>query len=84
MKTHWLHGLVVLQKEIEAETDCLKCIHVKVCARDMEKRCENFNFGTSEFRGCGMCTHKYTRFDTDSRKVPCFSCPDFREEIDHD
>jgi hypothetical protein len=42
----------------------------------MEKRCENYQFGTSEGGGCHACLHRFTRFDKDS--VPCFTCPWFQ------
>lgn len=41
----------------------------------MEKRCENYVFGTSAERSCQSCQHRYTRYDKDS--VPCFTCPWF-------
>ncbi len=83
MKTHWLFGrgpdkVLDFAREIEAETDCSKCIHNEVCGHDMEKRCENYVFGSSAVRGCGCqtCLHRFTRFDNDH--VPCFSCPWFQ------
>ena len=81
MKTHWLFGsgpdkVLNFAREIEAETDCSKCIHNKVCGHDMEKRCDNYEFGTSTGRGCQACLHRHTRFDNDH--VPCFSCPSFQ------
>lgn len=80
MKTHWLYGrgpnrVIEFIQEIDEETKCEDCIHKKVCAVVMEHRCINYTFGTSEFRGCQGCVHKYTRFDKDP--IPCFSCPDF-------
>jgi hypothetical protein len=82
MKTHWLFGrgpdkLLEFKREIEAETDCRKCIHREVCDRKMEDRCENFDWGTSAGKGCHACTHRFTRYDKDP--VPCFSCPWFQE-----
>jgi hypothetical protein len=82
MKTHWLFGrgpdkLLDFKREIDEETDCGKCIHREVCDRDMEKRCENYAFGTSEGRSCQSCLHRYTRYD--KVPVPCFSCPWFEE-----
>jgi len=83
MKTHWLFGrgpdkILDFKREIDEETDCGKCIHREVCDRNMEKRCENYKFGTSEGRSCQACLHRYTRYDKDS--VPCFSCPWFEEK----
>ncbi len=82
MKTHWLFGrgpdhVLDFKREIDEETDCGKCIHREVCDRDMEKRCENYVFGTSAERSCHSCLHRFTRYDKDS--VPCFSCPWFEE-----
>lgn len=82
MKTHWLFGqgpdkLLNFKREVESETDCTKRIHSEVCGRDMQNRCENYEFGTSDGRGCQGCSHRYTRFDKEP--VPCFSCPWFRE-----
>lgn len=82
-KTHWLYGhgpemRLTFVREIEAETDCGKCLHRKVCARAMEQRCENFSVGTSAGKDCQACTHRFTRFDKDA--VPCFSCPDFASD----
>ncbi len=85
MKTHWLFGrgpdkLLDFKREVDEETDCSKCIHNEVCGHDMQKRCENYVFGTSEGpegHSCQACSHRFTRFDKDS--VPCFSCPWFQE-----
>lgn len=83
MKTHWLFGrgpdkLLDFAREIEAETDCARCIHGEVCDRNMEKRCDNYKFGTSESRGCHGCLHRFTRFDKDT--VPCFTCHWFQTD----
>jgi len=64
---------------IEKETSCGECIHEKVCARDMEKRCSNYWFGRSdEPVGCDQCTRKYTRWTRSEKDhVPCFHCAEF-------
>lgn len=85
MKTHWLYGMgpnksLTFVREVDVETDCSKCIHREVCDRAMEKRCENYSFGTSAEKGCHACHHKYTRFDKDA--VPCFSCSFFKADPD--
>ncbi len=78
MKTHWLYGLgpnkeIKFKKEISNETNCLKCVHLRVCDRDTNKRCVNLDWGTSVgHTGCDHCLHKYTRWDKD--KIPCFRC----------
>jgi hypothetical protein len=84
MKTHWLFGrgpdkLLDFKREVDAETDCNKCVHRKVCDLDMERRCDNYECGTSVGRGCQACSHKYTRYDGKD-PVPCFSCPSFEEQ----
>lgn len=83
VKTHWLYGRgadkrLDFKREIDVETDCSKCIHRDVCDLAMEKRCENYTFGTSGARGCAGCSHRFTRYD--STPVPCFTCPWFRAE----
>lgn len=83
MKTHWLFGqgpdkLLDFKREIDTEIDCGKCLHHEVCDRVMEKRCENYVFGTSAARSCQSCLHKYTRYDAKD-PVPCFTCPWFEE-----
>ena len=82
MKTHWLYGFgtnkeVKFKKEINQETKCQPCLHRKVCSFNMEKRCVNYEWGTSEHKPehCYSCVHHYTRFDKDS--IPCFRCNDF-------
>ena len=82
MKTHWLFGrgpdkLLDFKREVDEETDYVKCIHNEVCGHDMEKRCENYVFGTSEHRGCHGCLHRFTRYDAKD-PVGCFSCPWFQ------
>ena len=84
MKTHWLYGrgpdkLLDFKREIDVETDCGKCIHREVCDLQMEKRCENYEFGTSGAKSCHSCIHRFTRYENDKDKVPCFSCPWFQE-----
>jgi hypothetical protein len=80
VKTHWLYGRgpekrLTFVKEVDTESNCGECSHRKVCARAMEERCENFEFGTSAEKGCYACLHRYTRFDREA--VPCFTCRDF-------
>lgn len=82
MKTHWLYGFgpnkeVKMNVEINEETDCRKCIHTVVCDHNVEKRCLNFTFGDSRYKGCMGCSLRFTRFDKD--KVPCFTCSFFKE-----
>lgn len=84
VKTHWLYGsgpdkLLDFQREVDAESDCSKCVHREVCDQAMERRCENYVFGTSAERSCQSCLHKYTRYDAKD-PVPCFSCPWFMKD----
>ena len=84
MKTHWLYGSgpnheIKFKKEIDKETKCQTCVHRMVCNYDMSKRCINYEFGTSQERSeiCASCLHRFTRFDKDETKIPCFCCKDF-------
>lgn len=72
---HSFFGWSMLHMETPIESDCSKCLHVKVCDRDMFKRCLNYEFGNSREKGCNSCIHNYTRFDL-KEKVPCFYCED--------
>lgn len=65
------------KRAVSEETDCGKCIHREVCDLHMEKRCENYVFGTSAGRSCQSCLHRHTRYA--QVRVPCFSCPWFQE-----
>lgn len=82
MKTHWLYGFgdkkeIKFKIEIDAETNCDKCVHRLVCDKNNKlERCSNYVFGTSEGdESCRSCLHRYTRWDKDS--VPCFHCKNF-------
>lgn len=82
VKTHWLYGhgldkILDFKREVDEETDCSACVHREVCGRDVEKRCENYQYGTSERSACQGCSHRFTRYD--EKSVPCFSCPWFRK-----
>lgn len=78
MKTHWLYGkgpdkALEFAVEVDADTDCVACVHVAVCDHSMEKRCSNYTFGCSDrMRGCQQCLHRFTKWDKDA--VPCFHC----------
>lgn len=81
IKRHWLYGEgpnneLRFKVDVEIETDCSKCAHNKVCSHAMMDRCANYEFGSSEGRGCLGCIKHYTRFDH-RQPVPCFSCADF-------
>lgn len=89
MKTHWLYGFgpnkeVKFNIEIDEETNCDRCIHFEVCDHNMEKRCFNFTWGTSQYDGCMSCTLRFTRWDSyhDGKdKIPCFHCKFFKEIV---
>jgi len=66
---------------IERETDCSVCEHLDVCDRIMEKRCENYVFGTSEGEGCQSCINRYTRYDN-RNPLPCFLCKSYKRGKD--
>lgn len=82
--THWLYGRgpnkeIDFELHVSEETDCSKCIHDEVCDHNMQKRCGNFLFGSSEdMHGCQPCNHRFTRFDKEP--VPCFTCKWFVEK----
>lgn len=73
---HSFFGWFMLHMETETESNCAKCIHRRVCDGDMEKRCSNYELGTSAGKGCDGCIHRFTRFDDDKKKIPCFYCED--------
>jgi hypothetical protein len=82
MKTHWLYGLgpnkeIKYKHEIDVETNCNECAHAKVCHFKFDVLCTNYEFGTSEGKGCQGCHHRYTRFD-DKDSIPCFHCKFFQ------
>jgi hypothetical protein len=77
---HWLYGSgadkeLHFKEAVAEETKCSQCIHVRVCSISVEKRCVNFERGTSLRDGCACCVHHYTRFDR--QPVPCFLCRQF-------
>lgn len=80
MMTHWLYGSgpnreLHFNADVEVETDCSKCAHVKVCPRATAQRCVNFKVGGSGL-DCRGCIHHFTRWDS-RQPVPCFKCDDF-------
>lgn len=60
--------------KVTKESDCSKCIHKRVCKKDMTILCKNYEFGSNVngYLGCNSCLHRYTRFD--SMPIPCFRC----------
>lgn len=76
---HWLYGEDKRKVIIDKEDDCTKCIHKKVCARDMEHFCENYLFGNSEHTSCGGCSNRYPRYD-ERQPIPCLKCKFYQEE----
>lgn len=81
---HWLYtASCEINKVVETETDCSKCLHKKVCKISthggMRFLCHNYEFGSSgDMNSCQSCLHKYTRFDS-KQPIPCFHCGDFKE-----
>jgi hypothetical protein len=73
---HHIYGECLFNVKVIKETDCLRCIHKKVCNFDCEKRCANYHLGRSGEVGCTGCIHRFTRFD-DEEKILCFICNDF-------
>ena len=83
MIKHWLHGNIKLNQEIKKETNCRECIHSEVCSLgtfQMDKKCINYEFGTSEYdmNSCLSCINKFTRFD-EKQSIPCFKCRFFKK-----
>ena len=84
MRKHWLYSLSCREYkiEIDEETQCWQCLHRKVCSQNMEKLCSNFTFGTSQYKGCSSCLHRYARGDN-RQPLPCFHCKHFLFDPDH-
>lgn len=81
---HWLHKRHDFMHKVTVETNCSLCIHRKVCPREMNKRCVNYWFGTSEPpEGCGRCTHRFLRKMWNKDGFPCFFCREFAAEEDY-
>lgn len=76
--SHWLFG-DYRKMEVLENDDCSKCIHKKVCARAMERRCANYTFGDSRYNGCEGCTNRYAKYDS-KQPVACFICDSFIHE----
>jgi len=74
---HRLYGNCRFNILVRIETDCSKCIHKRVCKRDVSLFCKNYEFGTSEYSGCCSCSHYFTRVDEVS--IPCFRCSFFKK-----
>jgi len=75
VKKHWLYGDCKFNVDVFKEDHCYECIHEEVCKRDKENFCENYSFGTSEFKNCDGCLHRYTRFYGDLKeRFLCFKC----------
>jgi len=74
---HSLYGKCKFNKKVKKETNCVECVHNKVCRYDLAERCFNYEFGTSEGKldSCPSCIHRYTRWRQDN--IPCFKCKDF-------
>lgn len=81
MINHWLYGNIIFNTEIKDETNCLECLHNKVCKKDFSLFCVNYNFGNSNGHNCETCIHKFTRpcFNKSNIKdvIPCFKCNEY-------
>jgi hypothetical protein len=73
--SHWLYG-DSRKIEVLENDDCSVCIHRKVCGLEMERRCGNYCFGTSEYSGCSSCVNRYAKYDN-KQSVACFICDSF-------
>ncbi len=83
MIKHWLYGEINLKQEIKKETECMRCIHFKVCnianvwKDKLENMCINFTFGNSSAHySCGNCLHRFTKWDK-KQPINCFKCKYF-------
>jgi len=74
VKEHWLYGKCKFKVEVIKEESCEDCIHIEVCKMDMERFCENYEFGTSQFSGCDGCIHRFTRYYGEEERIPCKKC----------
>lgn len=84
VKIHWLYGKVTFNIDVEKDDNCAECIHCRVCKKNMQDFCENFDFSTSEGepKTCDQCIHRFTRFFTEEEhKIPCFKCRHFKAEV---
>lgn len=75
---HSLLGSTYYKHKVDEEHECFECIHNKVCRHDNEEFCLNYEFGTSQGKGCHSCLHRFTRWD--SEHIPCFICKYFQKE----
>ncbi len=73
---HWLYGAIEMNVKATKESKCQLCIHKIVCKDDRESFCLNYLFGTSEFKGCQSCLHRFSRWDA-RQPIKCFKCKYF-------
>ena len=77
-KKHWLYTYTEFNVDVTVEDKCSECMHKNVCNWDMTKLCMNYEFGRSgpnvRLNTCDSCIHRYTRYDRDEDKIPCFKC----------
>jgi len=72
IKKHWLYR------------DCKFNVDVKEEPIDMERICENYDFGNNREHGCDSCLHRFTRpsYNGDNEIVfPCFKCKFFESPM---
>ena len=79
VKKHWLFGDCKFNVDVQEEDKCGECIHWCVCQRIMEYYCLNYCFGTSQWKGCGGCIHRFTRHGKKEDIFPCFKCKYFKK-----
>lgn len=83
IKKHWLYGNISFDVDVKKEDSCGECIHRRVCKFSMRDFCLNYRFGTSDVRSmedCESCIHRFTRWDKDEDKIPCFKCSFFQRK----
>jgi len=78
---HWLYGEKEYKVVVEKESECSKCFHREVCDIDMNKRCSNYIFGTSQYElsTCFSCLNRHAKYDK-KQPIPCFYCKNFKDK----
>ena len=84
IKKHSLYGDIKFNVDLQQEDDCNLCIHNKVCIRNWQYFCLNYEFGTSQRREAHHgCIHRFTKFTLkEENQIPCFKCRHFKLEVD--
>lgn len=71
-------------EQITKETNCMNCIHRKVCSFDKTRFCVNYQFKNNSNGkvSCGTCICSFRRYATyEEDYLPCFKCKYFDEVL---